>query len=173
MPRQKKATVVPPLNLKEADKVLSQYAQADARIEQINSAMDEAFTKIREQYGAELQELQETKSLNFQKIQMFAETNTQLFDKKKSYDTSHGTIGFRTGTPKLKAQKGYTLKSALTLLQRFNATDYIRTKVEMAKDVLIANRNQDDCKKLMEDAGLEVVQDDTFYIELKKEETNV
>lgn len=173
MPRQKKNTVVPPQNLTEAEAVMQQYAEADAKRKQINAVMDEAITKIRAKNSEELQELNTTISNCFDKMQIFAETQPELFEKKKSFETSHGVIGFRTGTPKLKAQKGYTLKSALTLLQRFNATDYIRTKVEMAKDVLIANRNQDDCKKLMKDAGLEVVQDDTFYIELRKEETNV
>lgn len=173
MTRQKKATVVPPKNLTEAEMVMKQYAEADAKRELINAKMDKAITEIRAEHANELQEINSTITSCFDKMQIFAETKPELFEKKKSFETSHGLIGFRTGTPKLKARKGYTLKSALKLLERFNAQDYIRTKVEMAKDILIANRNQDECKKLMDDVGLEVVQEDTFYIELKKEETNV
>lgn len=172
MTRTKKQTVTPPLNLAEAERVMQEYASADAKREKINATMDEAITKIRAKHADELQELNNTISACFDKMQIFAETKPELFEKKKSFETSHGIIGFRTGTPKLKALKGYTLKAALTLLQKANAKEYIRTKIEMAKDILIANRNQPECKTLMADVGLEVVQDDTFYIELKKEEAS-
>lgn len=170
--RKKKVAVVPPLNPKEADKVMAAYAMADARRSEINALIDEQFTKIREKYAEELEQNKEVLEVNFQKMQMYAETRPELFKAKKSYDTTHGTIGFRTGTPKLKAKKGFTLASVLMLLKSKGkkATMYIRTKEEIARDVLIANRKDAQCKVLLEEVGLDVIQDDTFYIDLKKEE---
>jgi phage host-nuclease inhibitor protein Gam len=170
--RAKQKTVVPPLNLKDAERVMNSYASADAKLEQINSAMDEKITAIRNKYADELQELQESKKNNFQRMQMYAESNPELFKKKKSFETAHGLIGFRTGTPKLKTLRGYTWKAVLELLKAKNATDFIRTKEEPAKDLLLAKRELDTCKTLMAGVGLEVIQDDTFYIDLKKEETD-
>lgn len=170
MTRAKQKTVVPPLNIKEAEAVMSSYAKSDAKLEQINAEMDEKFTKIRSEYADELSELQELKKLNFMKMQMFSESHPELFKKKKSYETAHGLIGFRTGTPKLKTRKGYTWAAVVNLLTSKNAADYLRTKVETAKDLFIANREKPECITLMSEVGIEVVQDDTFYIDLKKEE---
>ncbi|CAA0247922.1 host-nuclease inhibitor Gam family protein [Tenacibaculum maritimum] len=171
MKRAKKATVVPPLNIKEAERVLSEYARADARIEQINASMDEEFTIIREKYADELQEHKEVIKLNFKKVQMFSESHPELFKKKKSVEMSHGTVGFRTGTPKLKTLKGFTWAAVLTCLKAKKAKEYIRVKEEPVKELFIANRADSNCKELMNEVGVEVVQDDTFYIDLKKEET--
>jgi len=173
MTRAKKLTVVPPLNLKEAEIVMSRYAKADAKLQQINSSMDEEFTAIRAKYADILSDNQEVVKLNFQKMQMYSESHPELFKKKKSYETAHGLIGFRTGTPKLKTSKGFTWAAVLKLLINKKAEGYIRTKEETAKDLFIANREKPECIVLMGEVGIEVVQDDTFYIDLKKEEATV
>lgn len=170
MTRAKRIAVVPPRNLPEAEKVMASYANADARIEQINASMDEQITKLREAHAVELQELQEQKKNDFKKMQMFSETNPELFQKKKSFETSHGLIGFRTGTPKAKTKRGFTWATVLSILKTKNQPEYIRTKEEPAKDLFIANREKPECITLMNEIGLEVIQEDTFYIDLKKEE---
>ena len=170
--RTRSAAVVPPTNAKDAEKILAQYAEVDAKIEQINATMDEAFTKVREQYAAELSDLSEKRNQAYQQMQMYAEANREeLFIKKKSVDMSQGTIGYRTGTPKLKTAKGHTWAVVLKLLKNL-APQYVRSKEEPAKDVLLADRDKKGNKELYADAGLQVVQDETFYIDLKKEETD-
>ena len=170
MTRARKKTVVPPLNKQEAEKVMNTYAVADAQLEQLNAQMDEEITAIRDKNAERCKELEDSKKLAFQKMQMYAETNPELFKSKKSYETSHGTIGFRTGTPKVKTLRGYTLAAVLKLLKAKKATKYIRTKEEAAKEIFIANRDLPECKTLMTEVGLQIVQEDTFYIDLKKEE---
>lgn len=172
MTRVKQKTVMPPLNLKDAERVMNVYAKADAKLEQINAVMDEKITAIRNEYADELQELQESKKTGFQKMQMYAESNPELFKKKKSFETAHGNIGFRTGTPKLKTLRGYTWKSVLELLKAKKHLGFVRTKEEPAKDLLLAKRELPETITIMTEVGLEVVQDDTFYIDLKKEETD-
>ena len=69
--------------------------------------MDVEMTRIREKYQEELGKLTEEKEKAFEVLQVYAtEQRDALFSKKKSLDTIHGTIGFRTGTPKLKTLKG-------------------------------------------------------------------
>ncbi|MEO0333252.1 MAG: host-nuclease inhibitor Gam family protein [Bacteroidota bacterium] len=168
--RTRKKTVVPPLNQSEADRVLAQYATAHAKREQINAEMDERFTKIREEYAEELQGATETVNENFQKLQMYYEVKPELFKKRKSLETSHGLLGFRTGTPKLKTLRGYTWAVVLKLLKSKNAEKYLRVKEEPAKDVLLADREKPETISLMTEVGVQVVQDDTFFVDLKKEE---
>ena len=170
MTRQKKKTVVPPLNQNEADRVLAQYATAHAKREEINAQMDERMTQIREEYASDLEEYTERINENFQKLQMYYEVKPELFQKRKSVETAHGLIGFRTGTPKLKTLKGFTWAVVLKLLKAKDALDYLRTKEEPAKDILLAHREKPETISLMANVGLEVVQEDTFYIDLKKEE---
>lgn len=167
--RTKKVAILPPQNLSQAEKVLATYAEADARIQQINSTMDEAFTKIRDKFAVELQELNEKRTVAFEKVQMFAEMNPDLFPKKKSFDMAQGTIGFRTGTPKLKTLKGFTWASVTNMLKEF-LPDYVRTVEEPAKDKLLADREVEEVASSFKKVGIEVVQDETFYIDLKKEE---
>ena len=169
--RTKQKTVVPPLNQSEADRVLASYAKAHAKREEINAEIDLKLTEIREQFAPELAELTETVNENFKKLQMYYEVKPDLFKKRKSIETSHGLLGFRIGTPKLKTLRGYTWASVLKLLQAKDASNYLRTKVEPAKDVLLAEREKPETITLMTQVGLQVVQDSTFFIDLKKEET--
>ena len=92
-----------------------------------------------------------------------------LFVKRKSLDTTHGTLGFRTGTPKLKTLKGFTWASVTNLLQEF-LPNYVRTVTEPAKDKLLADRDDEIVQKSLGKVGLMVVQDESFFVEPKKEE---
>jgi len=169
--RKKKEAIIPPLNMKEAEKVLAVHADSDAKIQQITAIMDEEFAKIREQYSAELQDLNEKKEKSFDKIQMYAEVNaSKLFDKKKSFEMSQGKIGFRTGTPALKAKKGYTLKAIVNIFESKGFTDYLKTSIVLEKAKLIADREIAECQTMMAENGLEIINKETFFIELKKEE---
>ena len=101
---------------------------------------------------------------------------------------AHGTIGFRTGTPKLKTLKGFTWASALQLAKKFLPFNYIRQTEDIAKDRLLADRDLEEIavydtptgdtrtvtmREAMSVCGIQVVQDEAFYVEPKKEETGV
>jgi phage host-nuclease inhibitor protein Gam len=84
-------------------------------------------------------------------------------------ETAHGVFGFRTGTPKLKPRKGFTWGAILELLKEFNPS-YVRKTEEVAKDKLLADREGEGVPELMQKAGIKVEQDETFFVEPKKEE---
>ena len=100
---------------------------------------------------------------------------------------AHGTIGFRTGTPKLKTLKGFTWASALQLAKKFLPVTYIRMSEDIAKDRLLADRDLKETvvydtptgdprevtmREAMAICGIQVTQDETFYVEPKKENTD-
>jgi phage host-nuclease inhibitor protein Gam len=169
--RVKTQAVLPPQNIDQTEKVMALYATAKAKSDKITATMDEAIVKIREKHAADLQEAKEVMDSTFDQIQMYAETHTEHFQKKKSFIMSQGTIGFRTGTPKLKTLKGFTWAATLNLLKA-NDASYVKTVEQPMKDKLIADRETDAVKLLMPKIGLEVVQDETFYIDLKTEEVD-
>ncbi|GAY28494.1 MULTISPECIES: host-nuclease inhibitor Gam family protein [Prevotellaceae] len=168
--RQKK-TVITGVTREEAEQAFASYAKSDASINKINADIDLQCAKIREKYQDKLASLACDRECAFDTLQAYAtENQTELFAKKKSLDMAHGTIGFRTGTPKLKTLKGFTWASALNLVKEF-LPDFIRKTEEVAKDRLLADRDVDGMNEKMAKCGIVVAQDETFYVEPKQEES--
>ncbi|MBQ6769671.1 MAG: host-nuclease inhibitor Gam family protein [Bacteroidales bacterium] len=167
--RQKK-TLIQGITAEQANDAFTQYAKADAQIQKINADIELQCAKIREKRADELTRLDAEREEAFDTLQAYAvENKAELFTKKKSLDMTHGTIGFRTGTPKLKTLKGFTWASALNLVREF-LPSFIRTTEEIAKDKLLADRDAEGMGEKMAQCGITVTQDETFYVEPKKEE---
>ena len=167
---REKKTVYSGVTSEQMEQAFAEYAKADARQQKIMADMDVAMTKIREKWQDELQKLGETKDNAFDIMQAYAmENREELFSKRKSLETTHGTIGFRTGTPKLKTLRGFTWASVTNLLAEF-LPSYVRTVTEPAKDKLLADREDEEVAAMLPKVGIAVVQDETFYVEPKKED---
>lgn len=168
MVKRTKKTVCSGITRDEAEKAFAEFASANAKVQSINAKMDQEMTKVREKYASELTELKETKDRNFEIIQTYAtENKEELFAKRKSVESIHGIFGFRTGTPKLKTLKGFTWPAVVKLCEEF-LPNYVRTTSEVAKDKLLADRDKEEVNGLFGKVGVQVVQDETFYIEPKK-----
>lgn len=188
MARQKK-TIITGVTRESADEAFATYAKSEAQIQKINAEIELQCAKIREKYADRLSVLGAEKENAFDVLQSFAtEHQSELFTKKKSLDMAHGTIGFRTGTPKLKTLKGFTWASALQLAKKFLPATYIRQTEDIAKDRLLADRELEEVEvydtptgdprtasmqEAMAAVGIQVVQDETFYVEPKKEEVGL
>lgn len=164
-----KKVVVTGITTEQAELAFSEFAKADSKIQGIQATMEQKINAIRDEYADELAALQETKNSNFEIMQVFATENREaIFSKRKSYESAYGVFGFRTGNPKLKNIKGFTWASVLTMVKEF-LPDYIRTSEELAKDKLLADRDNEEVSVLFPKCGLTIVQDETFYVEPKKE----
>ena len=170
MAKRIKKTVHTGITRDEAEKAFAEFAQADAKVRSIGAKMDLEMTKIREKYADQLAELEEVKEKNFDIVQTYAlENKEELFCKRKSVESAHGVFGFRTGTPKLKTLKGFTWGAVLNLCKEY-LPDYVRTTFEVAKDKLLADRDKEEVNQHFEKVGIQVAQDETFYLEPKKED---
>lgn len=167
--RQKKAVLN---NVSEADykEKLAIYAKAEAELRKVNAEIDIQTQKIREKYQSKSDELLKLKEESFEVVMKYAEENPQFFEKKRSMETPFGTIGFRLGTPKLKNIKGFTWASVLTLCEKV-MPKFVRTKNELNKEAILADKELSE--KDLKGIGVEIVQDDTFFIDLKSEETDI
>lgn len=170
MAKREKKLIVTGITGELMEQAFADYAIADAKLQGINATMDVAISKIREKYADDIADWQEKKEKNFEMLQTYATEHPELFTKKKSYDSTHGTIGFRTGTPKLKTLKGFTWGAVLNLLKEF-LPEYVRKTEEPAKDKLLADREIEEVSEMLSKCGIAVTQDETFFVELKKEET--
>ena len=162
-----KKVVISGITLEQAEIAFSEFATADAKVQNIQSKME--ITRIRDKYADALAEQQDIKEKNFEIMQTFAtEHREELFSRRKSYESAHGTFGFRTGTPKLKNIKGFTWASVTNLVKEF-LPEYIRVSEELAKDRLLADRDKEEVSEQLSKCGMTIVQDETFYVEPKKE----
>ena len=166
---RKKKEIISGITRDEMEKAMHDYATADAAQRALTAEMDGKLSEIREQYAERLQELDVEKDEAFNRCQAFAtENREELFSKRKSMETTHGTLGFRIGTPALKPGKGMTWAGVLELL-KLKGKNYIRTVEEIAKDKILAERDSDECQVVMDACPISVVQKETFYVEPKTE----
>lgn len=170
MAKRVKKTVVAGVTREQAEQAMADFAKADATERSLTAKMDLELARIRDKYAAQLADIARDKDKAFELMQAYAtERRDELFTKKKSLEWAHGTLGFRTGTPKLKTLKGFTWASVTNLCKEL-LPGYIRTTEELAKDRLLADRDTEEVKDMLARIGVTVAQDDTFYIDLKKEE---
>ena len=93
-----KKVVISGITSEQAEIAFSEFATADAKVQNIQSKMDMEITRIRDKYADILAEQQAIREKNFEIMQTFAtEHREELFSKRKSYESAHGTFGFRTG----------------------------------------------------------------------------
>jgi phage host-nuclease inhibitor protein Gam len=152
------------------EEAMAGYAKNDARSLKLAAQMDMEIIKCREKYDPEFNKLMEQMEEQKEIIEVYCrEKQDVLFAKKKSHETTHGTVGFRTGTPKLKLLSKFNWAKVLDNLKHY-LPDYVRKTEEVAKDRLLADREQEEVAANLKKVGVEVVQDETFFIELKKEE---
>lgn len=172
MKTREKKVVLTGINREQAEEAFAVYADSDAKQQRITSKMDIEITRIREKFQDVLNDLQDAKDKAFETMQAFASENKdQLFAKKKSLEMIHGTVGFRIGTPKLKTRKGFTWPSVTNLLKEFLPT-YVRISEEPAKDKIISDRDQVEVAEALVKCGIYVDQDETFFVEPKKEDVS-
>ena len=161
MAKREKKVIITGVTREAADEAFANYAKADAQSAKITADIELQCAKIREKYANKLAELEGEKEKAFDTLQAYAtENQAELFSKKKSLEMAHGVIGFRTGTPKLKT---------LQLVKEF-LPGYVRQTEEIAKDKLLADRDTEEMAPQMAKCGIQVAQDETFYVEPKKED---
>lgn len=169
MAKREKKIIISGVTRDQMEDAFGRYATADAEAQSITAEMDRQFVAIREQYADRLAELEGQKREAFEVMQVFAtEQREVLFTKRRSLETTHGIIGFRTGTPKLKNRKGFTWAAVLELVKTF-LPKYIRLTEEIARDKMLADRDEEGMAELFTKCGVYVDQDEAFYVEPKKE----
>ena len=152
----------------DVESCLGEYARLAIERDALAAEMEEQIRVVRARYEERLADLVTDLQTEFDLAADWAARNPEQFEARKSLDLTHGTLGFRTGMPRLKPRRGATWQQVLMMLAQLRKLDYIRTKAEPDKEKLLADRDRLGPDGLAE-VGLEVVQDETFYVEPKRE----
>jgi len=151
------------------EKTLEEMSACDANLKSINSSMDQEIFEIRKKNSNSITTLQQQKDEAFNKLEAFAlENQTVLFSIKKSLDTKFGKFGFRTCKAKFQLLEGFNWLSVTKMMAKI-LPNYVRTVIEPAKDKLMADRHLPQVYEYLPDLGLTIVQDEVFFVDLKKE----
>lgn len=165
MKKQKEVALSPQMFI---DRTLEEYAYCEGKLKEINAQMDKEFLAIRQKYADLLSTYQETKDEASNKLESYALENPRIFvGPKKSLAGKFGSFGFRTGKPKFKLLDGFTWTFITEFLEK-NLPNYLRVTIDPAKDKLLADRYLPEVSEFFPSMGLTVVQDESFFIDLKK-----
>ncbi|HMO62226.1 MAG TPA: host-nuclease inhibitor Gam family protein [Ferruginibacter sp.] len=167
MAREKKK-VIANVSREDAEQAMSSFAAAANEVSSIEAKMNQELQEVRERYQDKLNKYNDIKDEQVQVLEVYAYEQKDNWGKRKSMDMLHGTIGFRTGTPKVKFDKGFNSKSVTAILQE-QFPEFVRTVVDMDKEKLIASREDDGFDTICKKAHIQVVQEETFFVESKAE----
>lgn len=155
----------------QLDDLVGRIREMTIRKNQVLLDREVAIKSIDERTGPVLEEITTTLNIWTEQALRWAEAHPEEFGKHKSLETIHGVLGWRTGNVSLKTLAGWTWDRVLEKIRSLPAMiAYIRAKEEVAKDVILSDREVLGSEGLRL-IGVKVVQTETFFVEPKIEET--
>lgn len=157
----------------DAESAMNDLALSVNNQRKLTASRDGKCLLINQAYESQLGELDQAIKASTDAIRAWAEANPDAFPKdRKSLSLLSGTIGFRTGNPKLTLlSRAFNWDTVLAHVLQSIGIDYIRTKREVDKEALLSRHSQATDKAAadaeLKRVGLKVTQDESFYIEPK------
>jgi len=163
---KKSASQVPvPQTRGDMENLLAQIAGIKRDEAAVKLNMDQEMAGIKARHAATLSTFTERLAPLVTAAETWATSNPAEFGKNKSIKFVHGTVGFRTGTPALAlVSRKWNWTMALDAVQRLLPA-FIRSKPEIDKDAIIAQRDDQAILWALPNVGLKVVQDESFFVE--------
>ena len=161
-----KLKITAPKTREEMEQLVGDICALKIRERELKAQMDAEIKRVRDGYEKQLGGLSEDIAAKMPRALAWAEANEEDFGKLRSVEMLHGTIGWRTNTPSLKTRSGWTWDRVLERLLNNGLVTYYRTKQEVNKQAILADRDELGADGLRE-LGVRVVQEDEFFVEPK------
>jgi len=147
----------------DAETLMTDLANKTNEKRALIAKLDAAVLKLHEDAAPAISACDQVITQRSDALRAWAQTNPAEFPRgRKSIALLGGTLGFRTGTPRLALlSRAFKWEGILELLRQKGWTTFIRTKAEPDKDGLLAQRDRYNLREI----GLKVVQDESFYVE--------
>jgi phage host-nuclease inhibitor protein Gam len=159
-----KKTIHTPTNRTDADEAVGRIRELVIERESIKLGV-ELRKKIAEDSAApRLVEIDAEVTKTVEGLEHWAIANPGEFGESKSVQLVHGKVGFRLGNWTLKTLKKAKWDDILERLKALKKTEFIRTKEEVDKEEILAQREalKDDGLRTL---GLRASRDESFYVE--------
>lgn len=157
----------------DMDQTLLLIADCETQLQKAEAEMNEQIQKIRDEYEINTHSVRAIKASLESEMEKFCIVNKVDFEKSRSRELVHGTIGFRNTPPKVALlNRKYKWDTVLELLAKVRfGKDFIRTKEEINKEQVLASyaaKEIDDQK--LASVGMKVDQSEEFFSKIKWEE---
>jgi phage host-nuclease inhibitor protein Gam len=135
----------------------------------ITAQMDAEIQAARDRYEASLSKVADDLQAKTDIVQMWAEAHPEEFGKRKSIEFGSGTIGFRTGTPKLALlNRKWNWKAVTAAIGIVWKLKYLRVIRELDREKVIADARAEVLKPSdLETVGVKVIQEESFFVDPK------
>ena len=171
MATRAKKIVITNVSHEEAEQAMAVFAKCNTQLKLIESRMEEEKQQVDNKYLGEIALLKDSMDEQMKMLQVYGQQYKDGW-KGKSLPLVHGKIGFRTGNPKLVKDRKFTWDAVTELLRKaFPA--FVRVTYEINKEALIAHRDNKEFDAIKDKCYVDVVQDETFYVEANTEELSV
>jgi phage host-nuclease inhibitor protein Gam len=149
--------------LEEADRILKEMCEIEARIEAIDNLANEAIAKIKDETAKKGKPLRDRYKSCVKAMEAYARYfRGDLFKDKKSRDLAFGTFGFRKAPDAVSCSK-----ETADLLQQLGLNEYIRTKIEPDKEAMLSLDEE-----TLAQVGAARKQKEDFFVETKRDLVN-
>jgi len=156
----------------EAEGVLNALSFTANTKRSITAKMDAELLAIQDKYQPALTACDETINAKAQQLEAWANAHPEIFPKnRKSVAMLAGTIGFRKDTPSLVLlNRSFTWAKVLAAITAARWRKFIRTKVEVDKDAILARSGTTEkptnfSRTILPELGLKIHQAENFFVE--------
>ncbi len=158
--------------LEEVDAKLLELGGLKVSISKAEANMNSKMQTLRAKFDEETQDDRAKAELIEKEIEQYCIVNRAKFEKTRTLDLTHGSIGFRTNPPKVgMLNRKYNVDTAIQLIKQVFKGLYVRQKEEVDKDAILAayaTKQIDD--QQLAGVGLKIDQGEKFVCEPKWEE---
>ncbi len=158
--------------VEEVDQKLLDLGGLKVHISKAEANMNAKMQALRQKFDEETQDDRAKAEFIEKEIEQYCIINHAKFDRQRTIELTHGSIGFRTNPPKVnQLNKKYSVQTSLELIKRIFTGKYLRTKEEIDKEAILT----DYATKAITDeqiagVGLRIDQGEKFFCEPKWEE---
>lgn len=149
---------------------VGEYASASAKLAELEAEMNLKLADVRKEFEERISGLSDETGSLFEDIQAYCSLHPEEFTNgKKSIDLLHGTVGFRTGMPRLTMPRGAKEEDicanmlSLPSVERFVRRTYVIDRAAVIS-ILTAQTTEESCRVLAS-LGFKVSQAERFYID--------
>lgn len=127
----------------DINRALFELAKLKSKVTEKEAKMNNKINAIKEKFDADTLEDREKIKAYEVGIQEFCKLNKNEFDKTRVKKLTFGSVGYRTGTPKVRLlNRKYNWKTVLELVSTVLKGKYIRTKKEVDKEKILSDYSQ-------------------------------
>lgn len=156
--RIKTESVIIPADRNEAESIMQQIGKLQGQIKLAETALTDKINELTTAAAQEAAPTNEKINTLFKQLHAFAEANRSslLVGKLRTVKMGAGDMGWRKNPPKCSIRG---TDAVIESLQRLGFKEAVRTKKEIAKDVILNDR-----EKYQDVKGISVSQTEEFFV---------